>query len=371
MDPERLQIVDIVNKIFGESGWSFSISNVAVDYIDDSRSGNYSAGASAVVRVQRSNGVFREDIGFGSNWGPNKADVIAKAKKDAVTDGLKGAVINFGGDMARQVHSVTPRKSMTENLRVSSGLQGPSLIAQSNAQPANQHNGKATSPSQAPVLKSSVSRSLGMEIFYLFDFSPLLMANLFEFYLKILFIFSNLAPTKQPPVPQPTSPLAVALPRQPQASTVSKNTLSEEELAKMERIKRQQQRKEEFLKKHQLEQAQAQSKSQDKGTTQQSSREPLKEQQSRNQPSSSSRGNGPNGLIEADDEVMLSTQDMEAISAIAANNTTNISRHSPMLSSPSITRNVGSEPAKPQPTRPSKRPDLNNFAFNPEKKQRS
>ncbi|XP_034237231.1 DNA repair protein RAD52 homolog isoform X3 [Thrips palmi] len=339
MDPERLQIVDIVNKIFGESGWSFSISNVAVDYIDDSRSGNYSAGASAVVRVQRSNGVFREDIGFGSNWGPNKADVIAKAKKDAVTDGLKGAVINFGGDMARQVHSVTPRKSMTENLRVSSGLQGPSLIAQSNAQPANQHNGKATSPSQAPVLKSSVSRSL--------------------------------APTKQPPVPQPTSPLAVALPRQPQASTVSKNTLSEEELAKMERIKRQQQRKEEFLKKHQLEQAQAQSKSQDKGTTQQSSREPLKEQQSRNQPSSSSRGNGPNGLIEADDEVMLSTQDMEAISAIAANNTTNISRHSPMLSSPSITRNVGSEPAKPQPTRPSKRPDLNNFAFNPEKKQRS
>ncbi|XP_034237230.1 DNA repair protein RAD52 homolog isoform X2 [Thrips palmi] len=369
MDPERLQIVDIVNKIFGESGWSFSISNVAVDYIDDSRSGNYSAGASAVVRVQRSNGVFREDIGFGSNWGPNKADVIAKAKKDAVTDGLKGAVINFGGDMARQVHSVTPRKSMTENLRVSSGLQGPSLIAQSNAQPANQHNGKATSPSQAPVLKSSVSRSLGEKTATEPpSFQVMSSKSAFTPNTKSTFVP---APTKQPPVPQPTSPLAVALPRQPQASTVSKNTLSEEELAKMERIKRQQQRKEEFLKKHQLEQAQAQSKSQDKGTTQQSSREPLKEQQSRNQPSSSSRGNGPNGLIEADDEVMLSTQDMEAISAIAANNTTNISRHSPMLSSPSITRNVGSEPAKPQPTRPSKRPDLNNFAFNPEKKQRS
>lgn len=54
---------------------------ISTDYIDDSRSGNYSAGASAVVRVQRSNGVFREDIGFGSNWGSNKADVISKAKK--------------------------------------------------------------------------------------------------------------------------------------------------------------------------------------------------------------------------------------------------------------------------------------------------
>lgn len=64
------------------------------DYIDDSRSGNYSAGASAVVRVQRSNGVFREDIGFGSNWGQNKADVISKAKKVIHSDRIYYDCIN-------------------------------------------------------------------------------------------------------------------------------------------------------------------------------------------------------------------------------------------------------------------------------------
>lgn len=54
---------------------------LSLDYIDDNRSGNYSAGASALVRVQRADGIFREALGYGGSFGSIKAEVISKAKK--------------------------------------------------------------------------------------------------------------------------------------------------------------------------------------------------------------------------------------------------------------------------------------------------
>lgn len=96
-------------------------------------------------------------------------------------------------------------------------------------------------------------------------------------------------PTKPNALVQPSSPLAVPLPQVP---TAPQNSLSEEELAKIERKKRQKQLQEEFKRKHLQEQTQAQSKSQDKGVskTTQQIRAPLKEQQTRNQPNTASRG---------------------------------------------------------------------------------
>lgn len=359
MEPERLRIVDIVNKIFGEAGWSFSISNVTVDYVDDSRSGNYSAGASAVVRVQRTNGVFREDVGFGSNSGSNKADVISRAKKDAVTDGLRGAVINFGGDMAQQVDSITPRKASIGNSKVPLSHQGSGSSYSAQQQGA--------SPPQAAVKPNSSFRSFGDTTAK----NPLCVPVKPSVTTAIPHPKSEpvSVPTKLTPLIQPTSPLAVPLPQRPLAPTAPKSSISEEELAKIERKKRQKQLQEEFRKKH--EQAQAQSKAQDKGTAkpaQPPSREPLKEQQKKNQ-STTARGNGPSRLLD-DDEVMLSTQDMEALTAAAVVNTANVHRHSPMLSSPSITRNSCLDAAN-HTLSGMKRPDLSNYAFNPEKKQRS
>lgn len=86
--------------------------------------------------------------------------------QDAVTDGLKGAVINFGGDMARQVNTVTPRKPSIENSRASSGHQATTSIAPSNARQTSLLH--ATSPPQATVKPNSFSRSLGKCIINLF-----------------------------------------------------------------------------------------------------------------------------------------------------------------------------------------------------------
>lgn len=87
--------------------------------------------------------------------------------QDAVTDGLKGAVINFGGDMARQLSTVTPKKTGIENARVSSGFRGPSSSAQSTAQPNAQ---SANSSPQASVKSISVPKSLGTYILWLQSF---------------------------------------------------------------------------------------------------------------------------------------------------------------------------------------------------------
>merc|ERR1712042_195970 len=54
-------------------------------------------GVSAFVRVQLKDGVFHEDIGYGTSEGQrSKALSIEKARKEAVTDGLKRALKSFG-----------------------------------------------------------------------------------------------------------------------------------------------------------------------------------------------------------------------------------------------------------------------------------
>ncbi|KAK3927416.1 DNA repair and recombination protein RAD52 [Frankliniella fusca] len=362
-DPERLQIVDLVNKAFGECGWSFSISSVALDFVDEKPNGVYAAGASVVVRVQRASGVYREELGYGWGSGSHKAEVIAKSKMDAVTNGLKGAVILFGGDISRKLSTVTPRKELNTNPGVSSNHQGNSLSMTPVSSPA-QTVGKQNSEGQimgrlpcAQVMPSTNTSKV----------SP--------------------APNRIVPVPRAPSPLAVPL-----CSSTSKSNheskLSEEEQAKIERKKRQRLLQEEFRKKHLQEQAQAlaQAKSQDKNKTVSQGpmntehyRVPLKEQQSSNhfsrQTQSSNshlktmKGNAAAAAPSseaADDDVLLSTQDMEAMLQIAANDTT-ISKRSPMVTSPSIVRPSASE-AQPMPAK--KRTDLSTFAFNPEKKAR-
>ena len=59
--------------------------------------GKYSVGISAIVKVQLKDGAFHEDIGYGVSEGMrSKALSIEKARKEAVTDGLKRALKSFG-----------------------------------------------------------------------------------------------------------------------------------------------------------------------------------------------------------------------------------------------------------------------------------
>ena len=64
-------------------------TNSTVDFIDHSN-GRYFVGVSAFVRVQLRDGAFHEDIGYGTSEGMrSKALSLEKARKEAVTDGLK------------------------------------------------------------------------------------------------------------------------------------------------------------------------------------------------------------------------------------------------------------------------------------------
>lgn len=88
--------ISIANRIFGYNGWNSEVKSINVDFIDESR-GTYTTSVSALVRVYLSDGTSREDIGFGSSENQRtKILALEKAKKEAVTDGLKRTLRQFG-----------------------------------------------------------------------------------------------------------------------------------------------------------------------------------------------------------------------------------------------------------------------------------
>eukprot|EP00092_Neocalanus_flemingeri_P032306 GFUD01035124.1.p1 GENE.GFUD01035124.1~~GFUD01035124.1.p1 ORF type:complete len:400 (+),score=131.35 GFUD01035124.1:43-1242(+) len=93
---EGWRAISLANEIFGFNGWSHSVSQQTIDFVDHNQ-GKFYVGVSAFVRVQLKDGVFHEDIGYGVSEGMrSKALSIEKARKEAVTDGLKRAFKSFG-----------------------------------------------------------------------------------------------------------------------------------------------------------------------------------------------------------------------------------------------------------------------------------
>lgn len=97
---EGWKIINLANEVFGFNGWSSNLINVTTDFVDRNESGRYSVGVTAVVRVTLKEGVYHEDIGYGTaENSPSKGQALDKCKKEAVTDGLKRALRNFGNLM--------------------------------------------------------------------------------------------------------------------------------------------------------------------------------------------------------------------------------------------------------------------------------
>ncbi|XP_064087838.1 uncharacterized protein LOC135202389 [Macrobrachium nipponense] len=93
---EGWRLISLANEVFGFNGWSHSVTNQTIDFVDHYNS-RYYVGISARVRVQLKDGVYHEDIGYGVSEGmKSKALSIEKARKEAVTDGLKRALKSFG-----------------------------------------------------------------------------------------------------------------------------------------------------------------------------------------------------------------------------------------------------------------------------------
>jgi len=93
---EGHRAVSLANEIFGYNGWSHSVTQQTIDFVDHNQ-GKFFVGVSAIVKVQLKDGVFHEDIGYGVSEGmKSKALSIEKARKEAVTDALKRALKSFG-----------------------------------------------------------------------------------------------------------------------------------------------------------------------------------------------------------------------------------------------------------------------------------
>ncbi|KAM9854437.1 DNA repair protein RAD52 homolog [Aulostomus maculatus] len=82
--------------MFGYNGWSHSISQQNVDFVD-LINGKFYVGVSAFIKVQLKDGSYHEDVGYGVSEGlKSKALSLEKARKEAVTDGMKRALKCFG-----------------------------------------------------------------------------------------------------------------------------------------------------------------------------------------------------------------------------------------------------------------------------------
>ncbi|KAG6868534.1 hypothetical protein C0993_001422 [Termitomyces sp. T159_Od127] len=111
---EGWKIINLANEVFGFNGWSSNIVNITTDFIDyNEESKRFNVGATAIVRVTLRDGVFHEDIGYGMlENSKSKGAALDKCKKEAVTDGLKRALRNFGNLMGNCLYD----KSYTQEV---------------------------------------------------------------------------------------------------------------------------------------------------------------------------------------------------------------------------------------------------------------
>ncbi|KAH6655661.1 hypothetical protein BKA67DRAFT_645133 [Truncatella angustata] len=98
--------IALANDVFGFNGWSSSIQNIQVDFVDEHpQTLKISLGLSVIVRVTLRDGTFHEDIGYGHIENcKGKAAAFEKAKKEGTTDGLKRALRNFGNVLGNCIY---------------------------------------------------------------------------------------------------------------------------------------------------------------------------------------------------------------------------------------------------------------------------
>lgn len=123
------KVINLANEVFGFNGWSSSIQNVQIDFVDENTTnGKITLGLSTIVRVTLKDGTYHEDIGYGHIENcKGKAAAFEKAKKEAATDAMKRALRNFGNVLGNCLYDkdylgkvtklkVAPSKWDAENL---------------------------------------------------------------------------------------------------------------------------------------------------------------------------------------------------------------------------------------------------------------
>jgi DNA repair and recombination protein RAD52 len=108
--------IALANEVFGFNGWSSSIQNIQVDFVDENpQTLKISLGLSVVVRVTLRDGTYHEDIGYGHIENcKGKAAAFAKAKKEGTTDALKRTLRNFGNILGNCLYDKTYLTKVTK-----------------------------------------------------------------------------------------------------------------------------------------------------------------------------------------------------------------------------------------------------------------
>ncbi|KAL4956579.1 hypothetical protein BDW69DRAFT_79504 [Aspergillus filifer] len=98
--------INLANEVFGFNGWSSSIKDIQIDFVDESpNTGKVSLGLSVITRVTLRDGAYHEDIGYGHIENcKGKAAAFEKAKKEATTDALKRTLRNFGNVLGNCIY---------------------------------------------------------------------------------------------------------------------------------------------------------------------------------------------------------------------------------------------------------------------------
>ncbi|KAL1960255.1 hypothetical protein VTO42DRAFT_8798 [Malbranchea cinnamomea] len=181
--------INLANEVFGFNGWSSSIQNIQVDFVDeDPKTGRINLGLSVIVRVTLKDGTYHEDIGYGhtENY-KDKAAAFEKAKKEGTTDGLKRALRTFGKVLGNCIYDkeylsrvtkvkAIPTKWDVENLHRHSDFvpikEEPAPVAAGNEKEVQ--TGPPPSPPSAPMEKAGLSEfegEFGSDLFDEADFS--------------------------------------------------------------------------------------------------------------------------------------------------------------------------------------------------------
>ncbi|EPR80045.1 RAD52 protein [Spraguea lophii 42_110] len=92
---EGWSAIAIANKIFGYNGWSSTIKEIKIDFIEEVNK-KFIISVSCIVTITLKDGTQREDVGCGSSESKNKIIGIEKAKKEAATDAIKRTLRQFG-----------------------------------------------------------------------------------------------------------------------------------------------------------------------------------------------------------------------------------------------------------------------------------
>ncbi|KAK4199339.1 putative DNA repair and recombination protein [Triangularia verruculosa] len=100
------KVISLANEIFGFNGWSSSIQNFQIDFVDeDPKTLKVSLGLSVIVRVTLRDGTYHEDLGYGHIENcRGKAAAFEKAKKEGTTDALKRALRHFGNVLGNCIY---------------------------------------------------------------------------------------------------------------------------------------------------------------------------------------------------------------------------------------------------------------------------